>query len=307
MVSNFTTIPDGVTSIGQFAFEGCGSLTSITIPDGVTSIGEFAFSGCSNLTSIIIPNGVTSIEWRTFEGCDKLKIILHDNISKIRTEAFSKKALNKFDNGLYVGTKDNPYYALCAVAKKTITECIIHENTKIIANCVFENCKNILGLTIPQGLAYIGESVFSACKNLSKIIIPASVKEIGKDAFKKCPMLTIYAPIRSAAEKYAKKAKINFEPMAVGTTKESVSEERAESIKPVEIPERIKQQIVNFDVIVVREKAKLKKEFPELQALIKQGVSFVDGSGKCTAEDLGVYLSRYYQYYLNNSADYYNN
>ena len=44
-----------VTSIGNYAFDGCSGLTSITIPDGVTSIGDFAFSDCSGLTSITIP------------------------------------------------------------------------------------------------------------------------------------------------------------------------------------------------------------------------------------------------------------
>ena len=44
------TIPEGVTSIGSYAFSGCSSLTSIEIPSSVTSIGSYAFSGCSSLT-----------------------------------------------------------------------------------------------------------------------------------------------------------------------------------------------------------------------------------------------------------------
>ena len=50
-----------VTSIGEYAFRGCTSLTSIVIPDGVTSIGKYAFWNCTSLTSIVIPDGVTSI------------------------------------------------------------------------------------------------------------------------------------------------------------------------------------------------------------------------------------------------------
>lgn len=56
-----TTIPDSVTSIGNYAFSGCSELTGITIPDSVTSIGDYAFSGCSGLTSITIPDSVTDI------------------------------------------------------------------------------------------------------------------------------------------------------------------------------------------------------------------------------------------------------
>ena len=68
-------IPDGVTSIGNFAFSGCISLTSITIPDGVTSIGEYAFIGCISLTSITIPDSVTSIGECAFAACGSLESI----------------------------------------------------------------------------------------------------------------------------------------------------------------------------------------------------------------------------------------
>ncbi len=61
-----------MTSIGNYAFDGCSGLTSITIPNSVTSIGEWAFSGCSGLTSITIPNSVTSIEYHAFSGCSGL-------------------------------------------------------------------------------------------------------------------------------------------------------------------------------------------------------------------------------------------
>ena len=64
---NNTTIPIGVTSIGNCAFYGCSNLTSITIPEGVTSIGNSAFNGCSRLTSITIPESVTSIGSYAFE------------------------------------------------------------------------------------------------------------------------------------------------------------------------------------------------------------------------------------------------
>ena len=66
------TIPNSVTSIGNWAFSGCRGLTSVTIPNSVTSIGESAFFGCRGLTSVTIPNSVTSIGWSAFSCCSGL-------------------------------------------------------------------------------------------------------------------------------------------------------------------------------------------------------------------------------------------
>ena len=67
-----TVIPNSVTSIGGYAFQGCSGLTSVTIGNSVTSIGQSAFYGCSGLTSVTIPNSVTSIGGQAFYGCSGL-------------------------------------------------------------------------------------------------------------------------------------------------------------------------------------------------------------------------------------------
>ena len=82
------TIPNSVTSIGNYAFCGCSGLTSITIPNSVTSIGNYAFWGCSGLTSITIPDSVTSIGGVAFDGCTGLKDVYYTG-SKDEWEAIS--------------------------------------------------------------------------------------------------------------------------------------------------------------------------------------------------------------------------
>ena len=80
----------GTTTIGNSAFNGCRSLTSINIPEGVTSIRDNAFYNCSSLTSITIPEGVTSIRDNAFNGCRSLTSInIPEGVSSIGTNAFN--------------------------------------------------------------------------------------------------------------------------------------------------------------------------------------------------------------------------
>mgnify|MGYP003896807675 CR=1 FL=1 len=76
------TIPDSVTSIGDDAFAECTSLTSINIPDSVTSIGDAAFTDCYSLTSITIGNGVTSIGHGAFISCTIWEVHDSDPVAK---------------------------------------------------------------------------------------------------------------------------------------------------------------------------------------------------------------------------------
>ena len=84
-----TKIPSSVTSIGDYAFIDCSSLTSIKIPSSVTSIGWYTFSGCSSLTSIKIPDSVTSIAANAFQRCSSLTSIkIPDSVTSIGEDAF---------------------------------------------------------------------------------------------------------------------------------------------------------------------------------------------------------------------------
>ena len=67
-------IPEGVTSIDDYAFENFKGLISIVIPNSVTSIGYYAFNECDGLTSVVIPNSVTDISNYAFRGCSNITI-----------------------------------------------------------------------------------------------------------------------------------------------------------------------------------------------------------------------------------------
>ena len=85
-----TVIPDGVTTIGKYAFDGCTGLTSIEIPASVTTIGKGAFYGCTGLTSIEIPASVTSIGEYAFQSCYSLSSVeISASVTSIGEYAFS--------------------------------------------------------------------------------------------------------------------------------------------------------------------------------------------------------------------------
>ena len=83
------TIENGVTTIGQYAFQRCSGLTDVTIGGSVTTIGNYAFQNCSGITSITIPSSVTSIGNYAFSGCTSLSsLTIPNSVANINTSAF---------------------------------------------------------------------------------------------------------------------------------------------------------------------------------------------------------------------------
>jgi len=162
-----------VTSIGNYAFYNCTSLTSITIPASVKSIGGGAFYNCSKLTSITIPEGVTSIgEW-AFENCNKLT----------RTQ---------YQNCTYIIVNANPYYLLERCDNKKLSSYQIHDDTQVIGGSAFSYCTSLTSITIPASVTSIGEWAFSDCSSLTSVTFAegSQLTSIGDYAFYSCTSLT---------------------------------------------------------------------------------------------------------------------
>ncbi|MDD7417687.1 MAG: leucine-rich repeat protein [Treponemataceae bacterium] len=98
------TIPNSVTSIGYMAFYGCTSLTSVTIPDSVTSIETDAFYGCTSLSSVTIPDSVTSIGAGAFYECTSLSSVVFEDT----TSCWYKTGNYDYTGGTSVGTMSDP-------------------------------------------------------------------------------------------------------------------------------------------------------------------------------------------------------
>ena len=117
------TIPDSVTSIGNFIFYNCSSLTSITIPDSVASIGNSAFYNCSSLTNIKLPDVIDIISGNTFRDCSSLlNIIIPDSVTSIKECAFYN----------------------CS----NLTSITIPDSVASIENSAFYNCTSLKSITL---------------------------------------------------------------------------------------------------------------------------------------------------------------
>ena len=120
-------IPDSVTSIVGYAFDGCASLTSVAIPDGVTSIGHGAFYNCTSLTSVTIPDGVTSIGVYTFSGCTSLtSVTIPDGVTSIGDWAFYR--CESFTDIYFTGTESAWNSIAIGVGNAALKNANIHYN-----------------------------------------------------------------------------------------------------------------------------------------------------------------------------------
>ena len=177
-------MPDGVTSIGKYAFANCSSLTSVTIPNSVTSIGYDAFSDCSGLTSVTL-HCKTVGSW--FSGFKSIKeVILGNKVKSIGWDAFSDCS------GLTSVTIPN---SVTSIGERAFYECYgltsvtIGNSVTSIGNYAFYFCYRLTSITIPNSVTSIGNYAFYDC-GLTSIEIPNSVTSIGEGAFDWCTSLT---------------------------------------------------------------------------------------------------------------------
>ena len=162
-------LPDGVTTIGDYAFYECENLTGITIPESVTTIGKGAFAGCNNLTSITIPDGVTSIGERAFFGCNNLtSITIPDSVTTIGDYTFH--------------------------GCESLTSITIPDSVTTIGDYAFYGCKSLTDVTIFGNNITIGGMAFYGCERLQNLQIYGSGIAIAKGAFHSTGLTEVTIP-----------------------------------------------------------------------------------------------------------------
>ena len=209
-------IPDGVTSIGKYAFYGCSSLTSVMIPDSVTSIGNSAFEDCNNLkevhitdiaawckinfglfnssnplyyahnlyvngtlaTDLVIPDGVTSIGSNAFCGYTGSSVTVPNSVTSIGSDAF----------GDCYNLKEVHITDIAAWCKIDF-ESYNSANPLYYAHNLYVYDTLVTDLAIPDGVTSIKTNAFCGYTG-SSVTIPNSVTSIGIGVFDGCSGLT---------------------------------------------------------------------------------------------------------------------
>ena len=174
-----TIIPNTVTTIGQEAFFGCSTLTTIDIPEGVENIMDRAFMACSGLTSVTIPASITTVGNSAFYDCWGLTMV--------NTPDLAAWCNIEFD-----GYYSNPLYFAhhLAVAGSEVTSVEIPSTVTALKNYTFCYFNALTDVTIPMSVKSIGNYTFYSCSGLSNLTIPVGVETIGSYAFYSCSGLT---------------------------------------------------------------------------------------------------------------------
>jgi len=153
-----------VTSIGDYAFYDCLSLTNVTIGTNVTGIGNGTFFDCLGLTSVTIPNGVTSIGVAAFGWCGLSSVMIPNSVTSIGNSAFD---------------------ACGNLASVTLSDSVTN-----LGDGAFEYCPSLTSIVIPNSVARLGVNDFYGCASLTNVAIPNSITNIGDVAFAYCTSLT---------------------------------------------------------------------------------------------------------------------
>lgn len=155
-------MPDTVTEIADYAFEGCTELTSVDISSNVTSIAYGAFANCTSLKSVNLPEGLETIEASAFDYCSLNTLELPSTLHTIGANAFTCNQL---------------------------TELVIPDNVMELGKGAFRWNEHLTTVVVGSGISVIPASAFEWCDYLTKVTLKNAAVQIGASAFYECSLL----------------------------------------------------------------------------------------------------------------------
>ena len=166
------SLPNSVESIGARAFYNCFSLKTVELGKSLKTIGDYAFYDCYNIKKLVLPDSVAEIGANTFKYC------FDEDMD-----------YNEYDNGLYIGTKSNPYLVLIDAKNEQITACDVHPDTVVINSGAFAYCYDLVSVTMGDSVISMGDGAFYDCTSLTNLTLSDSLTTFGNKMFYNCSSL----------------------------------------------------------------------------------------------------------------------
>ncbi len=219
------TIPDdgSVTDIDSRAFYGREAIEELVIPEGVTYIGDGAFQDCANLRSAAFPKSLIRIQPGAFSGCTALESIsIPANVEYMDTAFYNCPNVSSVSVD-----ENNPYYhtagdCIIKTAEKTVvaaypySEIPTDGSVTAIGSAAFTGCTELTEYTVPEGITKV--EGFSGCTNLVRVSLPESLTECGGFSFCGFTELTLPANVKSCSNGFNQCASLKTVSLPEGMT-----------------------------------------------------------------------------------------
>ena len=197
-----------IATIGKAFVAYNGSSSNVAIPNGITTISDYAFRYNETLRTITLPKSLISIGDSAFKGCTSLSSINGgDNLSKLGTSALEdvpwvaqKKGTVTLGNVLvkYKGTAKTYTVpsSIKSIYDEAFSECKTLESVSVKSKIntvpidAFRNCVKLKDVTLPKSVTTIAYGAFDHCTALQKVTLPSSLKKIETGAFIFCKSLS---------------------------------------------------------------------------------------------------------------------
>ncbi len=193
-------LPEGITRISAYAFDGCTKLEAIELPRSVSHISYRAFYNCRALTALSLPESLSTIAASAFKGCSSLASVeLNSENVVIEADAFagcisiselrvpsvaawcSVSLSNAFSSPLYFADK-------LIVGGEEVTELTVSD-VEVIPKYAFYHFTGLVSLTLGGGVKTVEHSAFSECTSLKSLTIGDSVKTLQTSSFSRLTSL----------------------------------------------------------------------------------------------------------------------
>lgn len=174
-------LPNGVSTLGNYAFNKCASLATVSLGNSLTAIGDYAFSDCKKLESVTFGSALETIGERAFASAKISSLVLSATVRTIGDWAFYNNPLTAitFNDGLQsIGSR-----AFYGVSVQTLN---IPNSVTSIGSYAFEKCTKLTSATLGTGISSIPDYMFSSCSALTSVVLPENITGIGNSAFYNC-------------------------------------------------------------------------------------------------------------------------